>query len=211
MGQKYLEAPGGFADTAPIRAGETGYQVMFAFDMPYTDSASFSQPLNYNVNSSIILLPDNGVTLKSDTLTAGAAQAIQGASYNVYNGETMSKGSQLTIVLSGKPSEAAGAAGSTALAAGEAQSSLLIGLAALGLVLIFAGVWLWRRERSKDADIEEDEDEDEEESADDLDDTDSLMDAIIALDDQYKSGQISQEAYQQRRAELKSRLRQTMN
>ena len=34
----------------------------------------------------------------------------------------------------------------------------------------------------------------------------SLMDAMIALDDLYKSGELLQEAYQQRRAALKARL-----
>jgi hypothetical protein len=33
------------------------------------------------------------------------------------------------------------------------------------------------------------------------------MDAILTLDDLYKSGEIPEEAYQQRRAELKTRLK----
>jgi hypothetical protein len=33
------------------------------------------------------------------------------------------------------------------------------------------------------------------------------MDAIIALDDQYKAGNLSEEAYQKRREELKARLK----
>ena len=36
---------------------------------------------------------------------------------------------------------------------------------------------------------------------------DELLDAIIALDDQYKTGNISEEAYKERRAELKAQLR----
>ena len=212
LGQKYISTADGFADTAPIRAGETGYQVMFAFDLPYKDAASFSQPLNYNVNSSIILLPDNGVKLKSDPLKEGTPQAIQGASYKVYNSDALAKGASLTIELSGKPSGAAsGTTGSTGLTAPETQTSLLIGLSVLGLVLILIGIWLWRREKNSKLVTEiADDESDEDEPADDLDDADSLMDAIIALDDQYKSGQISQEAYQQRRAELKSRLQQRM-
>ena len=38
------------------------------------------------------------------------------------------------------------------------------------------------------------------------DDVDTLMDAIIALDDLYREGQIPEEAYRLRRAELKARL-----
>ncbi len=43
------------------------------------------------------------------------------------------------------------------------------------------------------------------ESADD--DRDTIIDAIIALDDQYKGGCIAKEAYIKRREELKKRLK----
>jgi hypothetical protein len=36
--------------------------------------------------------------------------------------------------------------------------------------------------------------------------SDSLMDAILALDDQYQAGEIPEEAYRLRRDELKQRL-----
>ncbi len=211
LGQKYQSIPGGFADTAPVRAGETGYQVMFAFDLPYKDSAKFDQLLNYNVNSSIILLPDNGVKLKSSMLKEGAPQAMQGTNYIVYTSDALKTGTTVPIELSGKPNgTTASSTSGSLLTSAESQSSLLIGLAALGLVLIFAGVWLWRRERKLRPDVDEDEAEEDDEPEDDLDDADSLMDAIIALDDQFKSGQISEEAYEQRRSELKKRLQQRM-
>jgi hypothetical protein len=38
-------------------------------------------------------------------------------------------------------------------------------------------------------------------------DRDSIMDAMIALDDQYKAGEIPKEAYENRRSELKDRLK----
>ncbi len=117
----------------------------------------------------------------------------------------------MTIELSGKPSDApSDAAGGSGLTADETQNSLLIGLSVLGLALVLVGVWLWRRERKPAVEADEEDDEEDGAPEDDLDDADSLMDAIISLDDQFKSGQISQEAYQQRRAELKSRLQQRM-
>ena len=42
------------------------------------------------------------------------------------------------------------------------------------------------------------------------DDPDTLMDAIIALDDLYKAGELPEAAYQQRRAELKEKLNQVV-
>jgi hypothetical protein len=41
-------------------------------------------------------------------------------------------------------------------------------------------------------------------------DRNTILDAIIALDDQYQSGQIPVTAYRERRAELKDRYRRTL-
>ena len=38
-------------------------------------------------------------------------------------------------------------------------------------------------------------------------DPENIMDAMIALDDQYKAGEIPKEAYEKRRMELKERLK----
>ena len=42
----------------------------------------------------------------------------------------------------------------------------------------------------------------------DLESPEALLDAIVALDDLYQAGELPEAAYQQRRAELKERLRQ---
>jgi hypothetical protein len=77
----------------------------------------------------------------------------------------------------------------------------LIGVGAFGVVLILAGAWMFMRDRRKDkAEINEEED-------DEFEDPESLMDAIIALDDLHRAGKLSDEAYQQRRNELKDALK----
>ena len=52
----------------------------------------------------------------------------------------------------------------------------------------------------------EDDDEDEEDDDDEYDDAESILDAIVAIEDLHRAGKISDEAYQKRRAELKSAL-----
>jgi hypothetical protein len=64
-----------------------------------------------------------------------------------------------------------------------------------------AGAWLFWRDRNKG------EDETDEEEDDEFEDPESLMDAIIALDDLHRTGKITDEAYQQRRSELKDALK----
>jgi hypothetical protein len=78
----------------------------------------------------------------------------------------------------------------------------LIGVGAFGVVLILAGIWLFMRDRKRVVEVVDEEEEDDE-----FDDPDSLMDAIIALDDLHRAGKLSDEAYQKRREELKIALK----
>jgi len=69
-------------------------------------------------------------------------------------------------------------------------------------LLTVAGAVLWvSRQRKANQPAAEEAEENQE-----ADSTESLMDAIIALDDLYREGKLPEEAYQTRRAELKARL-----
>jgi hypothetical protein len=77
--------------------------------------------------------------------------------------------------------------------------------------LIFAGLWLYRQNRSQSQDDLDAGQEIEGIVTERLpDDPDTIMDAIIALDDLHKSGEIPQEAYLERRAELKEQLKELL-
>jgi len=85
----------------------------------------------------------------------------------------------------------------------DSSSTLLIGLAVLALTLIGAGAWLYSRSQKTKPAV----DSAVQTRASEIEDTqDSLMDAILALDDQFKDGKIPEDAYLRRRAELKDRL-----
>jgi mono/diheme cytochrome c family protein len=199
LGERYLLTEGGFADTRAVRAGSSDYQVVFAYNLPYDRKLSFSALQKMPINSAVILAPE-GIKLRGDNLQDEGLRDIQGISYQMYAMSSLPAGSLIKLEISGKP-KSAGAS------LPDSQTGLLIGLGALGLALIVAGVWLFRRERTPD---EMDEALDEASDEDDLDDNaadpEQLMDAIIALDDLYKAGELPEEAYQQRRSELKTRL-----
>jgi hypothetical protein len=84
-------------------------------------------------------------------------------------------------------------------------------------VLVAGGVWLYRRRRGERGSEEAGElgsegvDEVpagwEQGSWGDAEDSNTLLDAILALDDKYQAGELPEEAYLQRRAELKARLK----
>ena len=72
------------------------------------------------------------------------------------------------------------------------------------MVLVVAGVWIYLRNRPEPEDDQEDENATgrlRRQKA-----PNSIMDAILALDDLYQDGKLPEDAYLQRRAELKRRL-----
>jgi hypothetical protein len=138
------------------------------------------------------------MTAEGDTLTDEGIQAQQNTNYHVYSAKGLKKDESIKFVVTGKPP-------TTAVNPDVTQNkTLLIGAGVFGIVLILAGVWLFMRDRKRKGVDEGDEGE---EKGSELDDPESLMDAIIALDDLHRAGKLSDEAYQQRRNELKEALK----
>jgi cbb3-type cytochrome c oxidase subunit III len=200
LGGRYLKTESGFADTRPVQAGSGDYQVVFAYNLPYGRKLKFTQEQGLSINSAVILAPE-GVKVKGENLVDGGPRELQGTMYTMYTMQALSKGNLMSLDISGKPKSTDGSLSV------DTRTSLLIGLGALGLALIVVGAWLFRRERMRPDYDEDDLDEGDEEEAEESEaDPDQLMDAIIALDDMYKAGELPEEAYLQRRAALKTRL-----
>jgi len=114
--------------------------------------------------------------------------------FHVYTSSGLDKDESLDFTLKGKPQE-------TAVNPDITQNkNLLIGIGAFGVALILAGGWMYMRDRKREEEVDDEED-------DEFEDPESLMDAIIALDDLHRAGKIPDEAYQQRRNELKDALK----
>jgi mono/diheme cytochrome c family protein len=192
-------------DSAPLLATDNGFAIQPSdkpygfvsyYSLPYAKKATITQDFSMSASTVMVLVPE-GVKLKSDQLTAGSTQTFQETNYQEYDGADLKAGDALVYELSGKPKT------SVISATPGSNQNLLIGIGALGLVLILAGVWMFLRDRNR-----KNEDEDEEEERDDEFETqEELLDAIIALDDLHRAGKINDESYQQRRAELKARIK----
>ena len=202
LGDRYLETPDGFADTLAVRPGMGEYQVIFAYSMPYKRKLELSLPMSLPVDSAVVMLPDVGVKVKSDQLQPGGEKDVQGTKYLMYSGGALSAGSDLAMELSGRPK----GTGTNILTGSDNRTSLLIGLGSLGVVLVLAGVWLFRKNHAEDVEDENGEEDENEVYPAPSDDPEALMDAIIVLDDLYKAGELPEEAYQQRRSQLKEAL-----
>jgi mono/diheme cytochrome c family protein len=200
LGERYIQTPTGFADTVAVRPGTGEYQVLFAFEMPYKRKLELVQPINMPVEAAVVMLPEDGVKVRSNVLVDEGPRPVQGRTLRIYSASNLEAGSMLDINLSG-------GLGSGFSLTSDSNTSLVIGLGAFGLVMIMAGVWIFFRNQGqgKTSDLEDEPDEESELYAEH--DTESLMDAIIALDDLYSDGQLPEEAYRKRRAELKERLR----
>jgi hypothetical protein len=206
LGERYVATSNGFGDTSPVYPGTS--QILLAFTLPYDRKLDFVQPVDLKVNSMGVMFQDAG------------ARQIQGGTYQTYTGGALNAGSQIALTLSG----ALKLGDASATPKSNSKLSLVIGLGAFGVVLILAGVWLSRRGRAGSEEqpeleaAEADESQpaatiqpgDESQPAPE-DDADALMDDIIALDDGYQAGELPEEAYRQRRAELKEKLKKLTN
>ena len=192
-----LNATNGFA---MLPGADKQYAIITSFSLPYSRRLEFSQPFNLPVTSATIIVPE-GVKVRSDQLTDGGTQASTDATFHLYQSSNLASGSTLTFTISGMPGDKPGFVLDT-------RTWLMIGVAAVGLVLIGLGIFLFLRDR-KLRKMEEDFEDEEEESEEDAlgEDRDRIMDAIIALDDQFKAGDISKDGYKKRRDELKDRLK----
>ncbi len=192
LGGRYIQTETGFADTAVIPPG-SGSQVLFAYNLPYKRKIDIEIPINLPVDAAVVMVPQGTMTLESSQLQAMGQRDIQGVQLDIYTTTSLQPGSRLVMTLSGRVANTAG------VQAGQ-TGGLIAG--AVIFVLAVAGVGYWfYRQRKPEPNVEEDDDLPEMESHE------SIMDAIIALDDRFKAGEIPEEAYQQRREALKTRLK----
>ncbi len=195
LGERYISTPDGFGDTASIRPGMGNYQVLFSFTMPYNRKLDLVQPLTMPIDAMVVLVPEGGLRVRSTLLRDEGKRNAEGTIYHMYSGGSLSAGEELRLSISGLPGSAA-----FSLSSGTRQS-LMIGLFVFGLAFIFAGIWFYRHTRLEELD------EEEELALNAPETVDAVIDAIIALDDLYQSGGLPEDAYIQRRTELKEKLK----
>lgn len=203
-GERYVEMPDGFGDLAVVRPGAGQHQVIYSYDLPYDDKLEFNQPVQLPVNAVVIMLPEDGLKVAGEQLKDMGIRDVQGIPYHMYSSDPLEAGSVLEMDISGRPKISG-----PSLMSGS-DRNLVIGLAAFGIALILAGGWLYVRSRDmKDVD-ELPEAAEQFTTAVESQDVDTLFDAILALDDQYRAGELPEEAYAQRRMELKQQIKEIL-
>lgn len=180
---------------------EIPYGLIAFSSLPKSAELNISQPAILDLNVITLLLPE-GMEAEGATLSSQGIQNIQGTNYQVYSAEPVAGGTTFDFNLTGKPVTVSESPDITQ------NQYVLIGVGALGITLILAGVFMYLRDKNKrDEDEDENEHEEEDDDDDQFEDTESIMDAIIALDDLHRAGKINDEPYKKRRAELMSALK----
>jgi len=184
----FVPTANGFA----MPPSETPYGLIAFASLPKTKEIVISQPARLPIGGITLYLPE-GMDAEGKTLTDQGLQALETMNFHVYSASGLKVDESIDFTITGKPE-------TTAVNPDITQNkTLLIGVGAFGLALILAGVWMYMRDRNKEEEIEEQESE--------FGDTQSIMDAIIALDDLHRAGKLSDPAYKQRREELKNALK----
>lgn len=190
LGERYVETSNGFGDTEPVYPGMNN-QLLFAYELPLTRQVSLAIPVPMSVEAVVVMAPQEGVTLSGPRLQAMGTRQVQGMTLQVYTASALEAGSTLNLTLGLRQTFP----WRLNLTTG---SGLILGLTVFILVAVGLGWWYWRQTRltrqPEPVEVE-------------TDDATAILDAIIALDDLYRAGELPEEAYRTRREELKARLR----
>jgi hypothetical protein len=195
LGDRFVETKDGFGDLSAVEPGKGQHQVLFSYTLPYGKKLDLAIPVPMDAAAAVVMMPEGGVRIQSSQLTDAGKRDVQGVPYNLYSASNLSAGSDLSIKLSGNMGGVGSQPEST-------TSGMVIGLGVFGLVLIGAGIWLFRSRGAIEADSAGSDTKPAETETED-----GLLDAILALDDLHQAGEIPEVAYQQRRADLKARLK----
>jgi len=203
LGQRYLKTQDGFGDTVSIPPGSGVYQVLVYYTLPYQgNELDFSQTMNYPVGAVVVMTPLNQVKVRGNFLEDLGVQNTASGSFQVYGGAGLGRGEELQFQLSENPDPT--------LVQEETSpvqiQGYLIGLIALGAVMILAGGWLFFRNRRLSGEEHELEGDQNERDKDRDQMLDHILDQIIALENLYNSGEISEKAFLKKRQELKNKL-----
>lgn len=193
---RFLQFSGGFADTSPLLPGQGSGQVMVSYILPYEGSRTFSYTAPASVGGISILIPqDSGISLTGAGFEPSGEWSMQeGANFSVFSHAGLETGQTVQVTLSGEPKTGMGS--SESLASRDSSRGIAIGSVVLGLALIFLGVWWWRKPAPKPQVVP-------------ARDFEQILTEIALLDQAHERGEIDQDEYTSRRADLRAQAKAT--
>ncbi len=195
FGTRFILTEDGFGDLAEVYPSPTQHQVFFRYDLPYDQhkTMNFSMPLN--IQSVVLALPADGVSLESKQLIPSGQRTLEGVSMQLFAANDLQKGEVVGITINGKP-------GNNAILGITEYSNLLIGLTFFVPIVAIFILWIiTNMRRTKKRKIRQEDIEYEKIT---------LLDDIIALDDLFRANQLQSDVYRNRRNEILRNLKETV-
>jgi mono/diheme cytochrome c family protein len=195
FGTRFILTDKGFGDLAEVYPSPTQHQVLFRYDLPYDKNKTITFNVPLNIQSVVLAIPAEGVTLESKRLSPSGQRTLEGVLMQVYGANDLKKGEAVTISITGKP-------GNYAIFGLSEYTNLLIGITFLVPIVVIFVLWLISNTRRtikrkiRQEDIEYDKS--------------TLMDDIIALDDLFRANQLRSDVYRNRRNEILRNLKETL-
>lgn len=200
----------GWADTVPLRPGQSSLNLLVRYTLPYDDALDISHPVHYDVRNTNLVVPDAGVDLSGDNWQEGEPQAMgQAGLFRTFSRSGVPAGDTIGFSLQGEARVSPAAAPGASVPVRDQTGELLIGAGVLLLALAIGAysVRLWRQNQ----DIPQEPVPVPAESAERQEPNivgrrQELLGAIAALDDAYEAGEIAKTDYEQQRQALKDEL-----
>ncbi len=137
LGERFMLTAEGFGDTQGIPPG-TGTQVLFSYDLSYKPDLPFSIRVPVDVETTNIMLPSSGISIKSGQLQDLGTKQIQNTSWRIYTSGLLKAGSHVDLLVLGKPSV-------TNPVIGELNSNLAVGVISLAVTLFIFAVLIYQK------------------------------------------------------------------
>jgi mono/diheme cytochrome c family protein len=188
LGGRFSQSESLLSDRQVIPPG-SNHQVIFTYTVPYTGSRSLVLESPLAVNLLIVMMPSEGILLRSPSFDSSGIRIIQDSSMRFFTAMNLPAATTVNCQLIGLPPDSIGTA------VNHLQVNEIIGIGIL-LATIFFIIFGFKSINQKRKEVLLKKDQDPE----------ALLEEILVLDDLYQAGKISDINYVRRRVELKEKL-----
>lgn len=185
---RYRLTTEGFGDWQPVLPGD-GHQVMVQYAVPFTSSWRCDLNSPIPLDSLMVVVKASGIDTASSGLKLNLVQSDPETTLTVYVASDIQSDDSYSLIFSTR----------------DHIQRIWLGIAFFVLTVAFALLWMIRSSRRRENPVQPAG------FAQTYENEDTILDSIIALDDRYKHGDISAEAYHRTRADLVEKLEALRN
>ncbi|NPV86740.1 MAG: hypothetical protein HPY45_12115 [Anaerolineae bacterium] len=181
----------GFGTLSPIFPGQLPQEILFSYNLPYDDNLEMNLKFPVAVSSIVVALPQDNMRLTSKQLSDAGWRDVRGRRLRLYETHNLAAEDALYVSLSRRVG---------VFLPSDSSLGTVIGGVVFALAAFFSWRLLWRKGQCTSKKAEHD-------GGVVSEDREAVLDAIIALDDLFRAGELPEEVYRRRRSDLKEKLK----